>query len=45
VRSGIRLACGLYGRVLDRAEAAGGDVLARSVGVRVWDLPAAMVGR
>ncbi|MGH2946643.1 MAG: phytoene/squalene synthase family protein [Solirubrobacteraceae bacterium] len=39
VRSGIRLACGLYGRVLDRAEAAGGDVLARRIGVRGWDLP------
>jgi phytoene synthase len=45
VRSGIRLACGLYGRVLDRAEAAGGDVLARRVGVRAWDVLAAMVGR
>ena len=27
VRSGIRLACAAYGRILDRAEAAGGDVL------------------
>jgi phytoene synthase len=45
VRSGIRLACGLYGRVLDRAEAAGGDVLSQRVGVRVWDVPAAMVRR
>jgi 15-cis-phytoene synthase len=39
VRNGIRLACGAYGRILDRAEAAGGDVLGRSVGVRVRDLP------
>jgi phytoene synthase len=45
VRSGIRLACGLYGRVLDRAEAAGGDVLARRVGVGVRDLPAVMARR
>ena len=29
VRSGIRLACAAYGRILDRAEAAGGDVLGR----------------
>jgi 15-cis-phytoene synthase len=39
VRNGIRLACGAYGRILDRAEAAGGDVLGRRVGVRVRDLP------
>jgi 15-cis-phytoene synthase len=39
VRSGIRLACAAYGRVLDRAEAAGGDVLSRRVGLRAWDLP------
>jgi 15-cis-phytoene synthase len=39
VRSGIRLACAAYGRILDRAEAAGGDVLGRSVGVRARDLP------
>src|SRR5918992_4850557 len=45
VRTGIRLACGAYGRVLDRAEAAGGDVLARRVGVRAWDLPMALVHR
>ena len=45
VRSGIRLACELYGRVLARAEAGGGDVLARRVGIRVWDLPGAMVRR
>jgi 15-cis-phytoene synthase len=45
VRTGIRLASGAYGRVLDRAEAAGGDVLARRVGVRAWDLPLALVRR
>jgi len=39
VRSGVRLACAAYGRILDRAEAAGGDVLGRRVGVRVLDLP------
>jgi 15-cis-phytoene synthase len=38
VRSGIRLACLAYARILDRAEAAGGDVLRRRVGVRLWDL-------
>jgi 15-cis-phytoene synthase len=38
-RSGMRMACRAYGRVLDRAEAAGGDVLGRRVGLRVWDLP------
>jgi phytoene synthase len=45
VRTGIRVACGAYGRVLDRAEAAGGDVLARRVGVRAWDLAAVLVRR
>jgi 15-cis-phytoene synthase len=39
VRSGIRLACAAYARILDRAEAAGGDVLGRRVGVRVRDWP------
>ena len=39
VRNGIRLACAAYSRILDRAEAAGGDVLGRRVGVRVLDLP------
>jgi 15-cis-phytoene synthase len=38
VRNGIRMASAAYGRILDRAEAAGGDVLGRSVGVRVRDL-------
>ena len=39
VRNGIRLACAAYGRILDRAEAAGGDVLGRRLGVRALDLP------
>jgi phytoene synthase len=39
VRTGIRLACAAYERVLDRAEAAGFDVLARRVGLRPWHLP------
>jgi 15-cis-phytoene synthase len=39
VRSGIRLACAAYGRILDRAEAAGGDVLARRIGVGARDVP------
>jgi phytoene synthase len=43
VRSGIRLACAAYLRILDRAEAAGGDVLGRSVGVRARDLPGILV--
>jgi 15-cis-phytoene synthase len=42
-RSGMRLACRAYGRVLDRAEAAGGDVLGRRVGVRAWDLPGIVI--
>jgi phytoene synthase len=43
VRSGIRLACAAYGRILDRVEAAGGDVLGRRVGVRARDVPAILV--
>jgi phytoene synthase len=39
VRSGVRLACAAYARILDRAEAVGGDVLGRRVGVRARDLP------
>jgi 15-cis-phytoene synthase len=45
VRNGIRLACAAYGRILDRAEAAGGDVLGRRVGVRTRDLLRAAVRR
>jgi phytoene synthase len=44
VRTGIRLACAAYGRILDRAEAAGGDVLGRRVGVRMRDIPALLSG-
>ncbi len=40
VRSGIRLACAAYLRILDRTDAAGGDVLGRRVGVRMRDWPA-----
>jgi 15-cis-phytoene synthase len=40
VRSAIRLACAAYLRILDRAEAAGGDVLGRRIGVRARDVPA-----
>jgi 15-cis-phytoene synthase len=40
VRFGIRLACAAYARILDRAEAAGGDVLGRRIGVRMRDWPA-----
>jgi len=38
-RSGMRIAIRAYGRVLERAEAAGGDVLGRRVTLRAWDLP------
>jgi hypothetical protein len=43
VRSGIRMACAAYGRILDRAEAARYDVLGRRVGLRPWHLPAIVV--
>jgi phytoene synthase len=43
VRSGIRLACAAYARILDRAEAAGGDVVGRRIGVRARDLPRIIV--
>jgi phytoene synthase len=43
VRSGIRLACAAYVRILDRAEAAGGDVVGRRIGVRASDLPRILV--
>ena len=45
VRNGIRLACAAYGRILDRAEAAGGDVLGRRLGVRTRDILRAAVRR
>ena len=43
VRSGIRLACAAYARILDRVEAVGGDVLGRRVGVRARDVLAIVV--
>jgi phytoene synthase len=43
VRTGIRMAVAAYGKVLDRAEAAGYDVLARSVGLRPWHVPPVVV--
>jgi len=44
VRSGVRLACAAYQRILDRAEAAGGDVLHRRIGVRARDVPGILWG-
>jgi phytoene synthase len=41
VRPGVRLAVGVYRRVLDRAEAVEFDVLGRRAGVRAWQLPGA----
>src|SRR3954465_6553926 len=41
VRPGVRFATGLYGRMLDRVEGTGFDVLGRRAGVRVWHLPGA----
>jgi len=43
IRPGVRIAIGLYLRMLDRVEAAGFDVLRRPRGVRVRDLPGAVV--
>jgi phytoene synthase len=45
VRSGIRMACVAYTRILDRVEALGGDVLGRRVGVRARDVVAILVRR
>ena len=42
VRSGIRMACAAYGRILGRAEAASYDVLGRRVGLRPWHVPAVL---
>jgi phytoene synthase len=41
VRPGVRFAIGLYGRMLDRVESVGFDVLGRRAGVRAWHLPGA----
>jgi 15-cis-phytoene synthase len=43
VRSGVRLACAAYLRILDRAEAARFDVLVRTVGLRPWHVPSVLV--
>jgi 15-cis-phytoene synthase len=43
VRPAVRFAIGLYSRMLDRVERAGFDVLARSPGVRPWDVPGAVL--
>jgi phytoene synthase len=43
IRPGVRIAIGLYLRMLDRVEAAGFDVLRRPRGVRIRDLPGAVV--
>ena len=45
VRSGIRMACTAYARILDRVEELGGDVLGRRVGVRARDVLAILVQR
>lgn len=44
VRPGVRLACAVYERVLDRVEAVEFDVLGRATGVRPWQLPGAALG-
>jgi phytoene synthase len=41
VRPGVKLAAGLYSRMLDRVEATGFDVLGRRTGVRAWHVPGA----
>jgi phytoene synthase len=43
VRSGVRLACAAYLRILDRAEAARFDVLSSAVGLRPWHVPSVLV--
>jgi 15-cis-phytoene synthase len=43
IRPGVRIAIALYMRMLDRVESAGFDVLRRPRGVRVRDLPGAVV--
>jgi 15-cis-phytoene synthase len=44
VRPGIRLACAVYGRVLDRVEAVDFDVLGARTSLRVWQLPGVAIG-
>jgi len=43
-RTGVRLACAAYLRVLDRVERIDFDVLGRRTGVRPWQLPGAALG-
>jgi 15-cis-phytoene synthase len=43
VRPGIRMACAAYGRVLDRVEAAGHDVLGVRTRLRALDVPSVVV--
>lgn len=43
VRPGIRIACGVYRRVLDRIEAAGFDVLGGRTALRPWEAAGAML--
>jgi phytoene synthase len=42
VRPGVRLACAIYGRVLDQVEAVGYDVLGARSTLRPWQLPGAV---
>jgi phytoene synthase len=44
VRPGVRLAVGVYLRVLDRVERIEFDVLGRGTSVRPWQLPGAAIG-
>ena len=44
VRPGMRLALAVYGRVLDRVEALGFDVLASGAGLRPWEVAQAAAG-
>jgi phytoene synthase len=44
VRTGVRIACLAYERVLDRAERIDFDVLGRRAGLRAWMLPGVVVG-
>ena len=44
VRPGIRLACSVYERVLDRVEAVDFDVLGRRTSIRAWQVPGVAVG-
>ncbi|MBA2512836.1 MAG: phytoene/squalene synthase family protein [Solirubrobacterales bacterium] len=43
VRPGVRIACAVYGRVLDQVEAMGYDVLGARSTLRPWQLPRAVM--